>query len=225
MNDSKRTPPTGKRSEHPSDKRSFRTMLSSTFTLLQHRGIAFLILGVLLLVAAGAWYAIARDLDGWVRGLAIGGLAAIAIYALLRPEDLERTFGGRFVRYGSSAVVLSVVTIGIVVLLYLFLWWVARAMRQHLGRPAAFPETGELRVRDRDGLPDASVSLLEPVVVGRSTQADLVIDDPFASDFHARVGPGEEGFTIQERFSSSHWPRSLGTRSVLVWRLSASSSF
>ena len=52
-----------------------------------------------------------------MRGLAIGGLVAIAIYALLRPQDLERAFGGRSVRYGSNAVVLSVVTIGIVVLL------------------------------------------------------------------------------------------------------------
>jgi gliding motility-associatede transport system auxiliary component len=101
----------------PSGKRSFRSLLSGALALLQRKGMAFLLLGVLLLIAASTWYAIARGLDGWVRGLAIGGLVAIAIYALLRPQDLERAFGGRSVRYGSSAVVLSVVTIGIVVLL------------------------------------------------------------------------------------------------------------
>ena len=101
----------------PEDKRSFRSLLSGALALLQREGMAFLLLGALLLIAAGTWYAIVRSPDGWVRGLAIGGLVAIAIYALLRPQDLERAFGGRSVRYGSNAVVLSVVTIGIVVLL------------------------------------------------------------------------------------------------------------
>jgi ABC-type uncharacterized transport system involved in gliding motility auxiliary subunit len=98
-------------------KPALRELPARALALLREEGMAFLLLGVLALIAAGTWYAISRSFDGWVRGLAVGGLACIAIYVLLRPQDLQRALTGRAVRYGSNAAILSVATIGIVVLL------------------------------------------------------------------------------------------------------------
>ena len=92
MSDGNRTPHARENTEepmnapHPSgapeDKRSFRSLLSGALAMLRREGMAFLLLGALLLIAAGTWYAIVRSPDGWVRSLAIGGLVAIAIYAV-----------------------------------------------------------------------------------------------------------------------------------------------
>jgi len=102
--------------QRPPDKRSLRAALCGLYELLKQEGIAFLVAGVLALFAAAVWYAISRTFDDWARGLIIAGLAATAVYLLLRPEDVRRLFTGRAARYGSNALLLSVATIGIVVL-------------------------------------------------------------------------------------------------------------
>ncbi len=102
--------------QHPLEKRSLRSLLGALVKLLKQEGIAFLVAGALSLLAAATWYAISRTLNEWVRGLIIAGLAAIAVYLLLRPGDVRRLFTGRAARYGSNALLLSVATIGIVVL-------------------------------------------------------------------------------------------------------------
>ena len=98
------------------ERRSLRLLLAGLHELLKQEGAAFLVAGALALFAAGTWYAISRSVDDWVRGLLVAGLAAMAIYLLLRPEDVQRLFTGRAARYGSNAVLLSMATIGIVVL-------------------------------------------------------------------------------------------------------------
>lgn len=84
---------------------------------LREKGALFLILGGLCLIAAGAWYAVGKRFDAWVQWLLVGGLIAVGLYLLLRPQDLRAALSGRAVRYGSNALVLSVAVIGIVVLL------------------------------------------------------------------------------------------------------------
>jgi hypothetical protein len=99
--------------------------------------------------------------------------------------------------------VVDLITIGILVLIYLFLWWIARSMRAHLGRREAAPsKTRRLEVRAEGGAAVAA-PLDAAVVIGRSSEADLVIDDPFASDFHARVAPDGGGFRIQDLGSTN----------------------
>ena len=90
--------------------------VKTALVALQTQGIVFLILGLLAVLAAGTWYAINRSFDDWVRWLLVGGLGAIAVFALLRPQDVQRALTGRSVRYGSNALVLSIAAIGIVVL-------------------------------------------------------------------------------------------------------------
>ncbi|MBN1641249.1 MAG: GldG family protein [Anaerolineae bacterium] len=94
-----------------------RDALTGALRLLEREGLAFLVLGALLLLAGATWYAISRTFDSWARGLTIAGVASVAIYALLRPQDLQRLLTGRTVRYGSNALILSIAAIGIVVLL------------------------------------------------------------------------------------------------------------
>ena len=95
----------------------FKQALVRALAFLRQKGLAFLLLSIFALIAAGTWYAIGRSFDEWVRGLIIGGLVSLAIYVLLRPEDLQRALAGRSVRYASNAAILTVATIGIVVLL------------------------------------------------------------------------------------------------------------
>jgi ABC-type uncharacterized transport system involved in gliding motility auxiliary subunit len=94
-----------------------KAVVRRALAALRAEGMAFLVLGVLALIAAGTWYAIGRQFDGWAQGLTFSGLGAIALYVLLRPQDLRRLFSGRAVRYGSNTAILSVAAIGIVVLI------------------------------------------------------------------------------------------------------------
>lgn len=86
---------------------------------------------------------------------------------------------------------LNIIKLLFLLLLFLFLWQVTRAVRSHIGsNPGAQVEgigaelvvlTGSreaLRVRLR----------AQGHVVGRSPECDIPIDDPYASEFHARVG-------------------------------------
>jgi hypothetical protein len=99
--------------------------------------------------------------------------------------------------------VVDLITIGVLVLIYLFLWWVARSMRAHLGRRGAAPlQIRRLEVR-AEGDAAVAAPLDAAVIIGRSSEADLVIDDPFASDFHARVAPDGGGFRIQDLGSTN----------------------
>ncbi len=86
---------------------------------------------------------------------------------------------------------LNIIKLLFLAMLFIFLWQVARAVRSHIGsNPGAQVEgigaelvvlTGSseaLRVRLR----------AQGHVVGRSPECDIPIDDPYASEFHARVG-------------------------------------
>jgi pSer/pThr/pTyr-binding forkhead associated (FHA) protein len=94
-------------------------------------------------------------------------------------------------------------TIALVIALYGFLFWIARSMRAHLAKPEEPRQTRRIEVRTETGDTGAWASLGGPVVIGRSREADLVIDDPYASDFHARIAPEDGGFRIQDMGSTN----------------------
>lgn len=88
-----------------------------------------------------------------------------------------------------SPLVLNVSKVLLLVVIYGFLWVVARAVRSHL-TPAAtvrpeptFVSPVFVAPMSRAG---TTIAVDRPTVVGRGEQADVVIDDPFASDHHAR---------------------------------------
>ena len=75
--------------------------------------------------------------------------------------------------------------------LFIFLWQVARSIRSHLGPPPERRRTApgrEMVVVKSDTLSGRRFPLGKPQVVGRSDDADVVVDDGYASEFHFRIG-------------------------------------
>jgi pSer/pThr/pTyr-binding forkhead associated (FHA) protein len=75
-------------------------------------------------------------------------------------------------------------------LVYLFVWQVARAIGAHLGlapvRRNRKPGTRVVMVRS-DSQPGMDFSVSDAVVLGRSPEADIPLEDPYASEFHLRL--------------------------------------
>jgi pSer/pThr/pTyr-binding forkhead associated (FHA) protein len=75
--------------------------------------------------------------------------------------------------------------------LYLFLWQIARSISAHLAPQTARRGTmrnAEVVVVRSDTLSGKRFTVGPATVIGRSPDADIVIDDPYASDFHVRLG-------------------------------------
>jgi len=98
--------------------------------------------------------------------------------------------------------VVAALTLLLVGMLYLFLWQVARSIRSHLApQPTARPVvTLAFTVPDN---PERIVVIDRALVVGRSREADLVIDDPFCSDLHARLGVEGGWLTVHDLGSTN----------------------
>ena len=90
------------------------------------------------------------------------------------------------------ALFLNLLKILFLALLYLFLWQVVRAVRTNLGGGTATRKSrkpAELVVVRGETEKGGNVRLRAGGhVIGRGPDADIVIDDPYASEFHARVG-------------------------------------
>jgi hypothetical protein len=116
---------------------------------------------------------------------------------------------------------------GFLAVLYLFLLWMARSalkdLRRTGGAPAAYaddatgmhaasaglggePSHGEpkLRVETAAGLRAGSAySLAEGAVLGRGEQADIRLEDTFASSQHARLAPHGEVIVLEDLGSTN----------------------
>lgn len=78
-----------------------------------------------------------------------------------------------------------------IALIYLFLWQVARAIASHLASPGEPTRRGgearELVVVRSETQAGLSVPIRDVVVMGRSPEADVMLEDPYASEFHLRL--------------------------------------
>ena len=116
---------------------------------------------------------------------------------------------------------------GFLAVLYLFLLWMARSalkdLRRGSGAPAAYADdaTGmyaasaglsgdgahgepKLRVESAAGLRSGSAySLAEGAVLGRGEQADIRLEDTFASSQHARLAPHGEVIVLEDLGSTN----------------------
>lgn len=102
-------------------------------------------------------------------------------------------------------VILALLRIIFLGLVYLFVWQVARAIGSHLGisvrrtrregRKILFVKSETER-----GL---EVEVNDVIVLGRSEEADLVIGDPYASDFHMRLVAQESGMVLHDLGSTN----------------------
>ena len=91
-----------------------------------------------------------------------------------------------------SAVVANLLKLAFVGLLYLFLWQMARSLGGHLGTGSTAGRrsrrrVGELVIVRSDGQVGTRVAVTDSAVLGRSPDADVLLDDPYASMFHLRL--------------------------------------
>lgn len=75
-------------------------------------------------------------------------------------------------------------------LIYLFVWYVARSLADYLGLRLSNPikRRGARLVFVRsDSQAGMHFTVADSVVLGKSPDADIPIDDPYASEFHVRI--------------------------------------
>lgn len=90
-------------------------------------------------------------------------------------------------------------------LIYLFVWQVARGIATHLGIHAERRRrrgTKVVIVRS-DSQAGRDFTVTDATVVGRSPEADIVIDDPYASEFHLRLVASDNGLTLHDLGSTN----------------------
>lgn len=90
-------------------------------------------------------------------------------------------------------------------LVYLFVWQVARAISTHLGisvRKERKKGSRLLFVKSESQQGD-ELSVSDVTVLGRSDEADYVLDDPYASDFHLRLVAQENGLMLHDLGSTN----------------------
>ncbi len=102
-------------------------------------------------------------------------------------------------------VILALLRIIFLGLVYLFVWQVARAIGSHLGisvRRQRKEGTKVLFVRseEQQGL---EVEVNDVTVLGRSAESDVVLTDPYASEFHMRLVAQDEGMMLHDLGSTN----------------------
>jgi hypothetical protein len=102
-------------------------------------------------------------------------------------------------------VILALLRIIFLGLVYLFVWQVARAIGSHLGisvRRKRKEGSRVLFVRS-DSKQGQEFEVSDVVVMGRSDETDVVIDDPYASEFHLRLVSQENGLMLHDLGSTN----------------------
>lgn len=102
-------------------------------------------------------------------------------------------------------VILALLRIIFLGLVYLFVWQVARAIGSHVGisvRRTRREGTKVLFVRS-ETQQGTEIEVTSATVLGRSDEADLVLQDPYASDFHLRLVAQDSGLTLHDLGSTN----------------------
>jgi hypothetical protein len=102
-------------------------------------------------------------------------------------------------------VILALLRIIFLGLVYLFVWQVARAIGSHLGisvRRKRKEGSRVLFVRS-ESKQGQEFEVSDVVVMGRSDETDVVIDDPYASEFHLRLVSQENGMMLHDLGSTN----------------------
>lgn len=104
------------------------------------------------------------------------------------------------------ALLLTLLKFIFVAFIYLFVWQVARAVGSHVGTGEAGrrkrPST-QLVVVKSDTQAGMNIAVRDAVVLGRSPEADIVLEDPYASEFHMRLVRQEGGIVLHDLGSTN----------------------
>lgn len=104
------------------------------------------------------------------------------------------------------ALFLNLLKLIFIVLIYLFLWQIGRSIGAHIGPAASSRPTkrvSELVVVRSDTLSGLRFSVGAGCTVGRSSDSDVVVDDPYASEFHFRIAVSD-GSTVLSDLGSTN---------------------
>jgi FHA domain len=102
-------------------------------------------------------------------------------------------------------IILALLRIIFLGLVYLFVWQVARAIGSHLGisvRRERKEGSRVLFVRS-ESQQGRQFEVNDVVVLGRSDETDVVLDDPYASEFHMRLVSQENGIMLHDLGSTN----------------------
>lgn len=104
------------------------------------------------------------------------------------------------------ALFFNIIKLLFLVMLFLFLWQVARSVKTHIGSNPGTKTDGfaaEVVVLTGDGEPERVRLRPQGHVFGRSEDADIPIDDPYASEFHARLGVQDDKVIVHDLGSTN----------------------
>jgi hypothetical protein len=102
-------------------------------------------------------------------------------------------------------VILAILRIIFLGLVYLFVWQVARAIGSHLGisvRRKRKEGSRVLFVRS-ESQQGQEFQVDSVITMGRSNETDVVLDDPYASEFHLRLVSQENGMMLHDLGSTN----------------------
>lgn len=104
------------------------------------------------------------------------------------------------------ALILTLLKLIFVALLFLFVWQISRAITGHLSigvTRSTTKRSKELVLIRADEKTGKSFKIEDVAVLGRSAQADIVIEDSYASEFHMRFVAGDEGLVLHDLGSTN----------------------
>ena len=104
------------------------------------------------------------------------------------------------------ALLLTLLKFIFVAFIYLFVWQVARAIGLHVGTG----ETGRRRkpstqvvIVKSETQAGMDIVVKDAVVLGRSPETDIVLEDPYASEFHMRLVRQDDGIVLHDLGSTN----------------------
>jgi len=104
------------------------------------------------------------------------------------------------------ALILTLLKLIFVALLFIFVWQISRAITGHLGigvTRGRSTRSKELVLIRGDDVSGETFKVEDVLMLGRSPQADIVVDDPYASEFHMRFVSGDEGMVLHDLGSTN----------------------
>jgi pSer/pThr/pTyr-binding forkhead associated (FHA) protein len=102
-------------------------------------------------------------------------------------------------------IILALLRIIFLGLVYLFVWQVARAIGSHLGISVRRKRKEGRRVLfvRSETQQGQEFEVSDVLVMGRSEETDVVLDDPYASEFHLRLVAQENGMMLHDLGSTN----------------------
>lgn len=105
------------------------------------------------------------------------------------------------------AIAANVLKLIFIALIYLFLWQVTRAIAGHLGsrsgRRSKPPGATELVVVRSDTQPGLRIEVHDSLTLGRSPDADVLLEDAYASQFHLRLAVSDGRLLVSDLGSTN----------------------